>query len=492
MAKGQERRQRKGGGRQSWSPSPGEVVEVVIGTLGSAGRGVVRHKGRQMIVRGALPGDLAQVRITGLERGVVEGKTEKILESKIGRIPAQCPHFDVCGGCDWLDVAYEDQLALKQGFVAERLSAPGLNGPEPAEILRSEEPLYYRNRMDFSFGTGMEARLMLGLFTASDKLETAQGQSEKTGEETRVSVSRGSMPPVFDVTNCLLQSEQSNKILRSAREVYAGGRYRAYDPASRSGWLRSLAVRESKHTGDSVVDLMVARSGPGADLAEGLMQAVPAVKGVVETVNRKRSRHAEPSSRSVVAGEGQLTESVLNLEILVSPLSFTQANSKQTGRLYETALAFAELSGGEKVLDLYCGAGALSLPLARHSGRVTGIELEEQAVEDALENARLNGTGNCEFVCGDVTEALPAVYERGDRFDVVCVNPPRPGVDRAVIRQIVKGRPDRVVYVSCNPVSLARDLRVFVDGGYKIEQVQPVDMFPQTRHVEVVVKLGKG
>jgi 23S rRNA (uracil1939-C5)-methyltransferase len=415
---------------------------------------------------------------------VVEARAEEILESDIQRVPAACPHFGVCGGCDWQDVPYTDQLALKQAFVCQRLGAPGLKCPQPSAILGAAEPTCYRNRMDFAFGDGREARLMLGLHVSPDKLAACVSPPP-------VSITRGSTAPVFDVTDCRLQSEQSNAILREAREALSGGRYRAYDPESRSGWLRSLVVRESNATREAVVELTTARSGPGAALAEKLMHATLKVNGVVESVSRKRSRHAAPTSRVVVAGEGRLTERLLDLDILVSSPSFTQVNVRQAERLYETVLAFAELSAADRVLDLYCGAGSLSLLLARSAAHVTGVELVDEAVADALENARLNGAGNCTFVCGDVVEVLPEFVAHEGRFSVVCVNPPRSGVDRTVIKQILKGGPDRIVYVSCNPVTLARDLRGFVKGGYEIVAAQPVDMFPQTHHVEVVVKMTR-
>ncbi len=299
------------------------------------------------------------------------------------------------------------------------------------------------------------------------------------------------MPPVFDLDACLLQSDLSNAVVKAAQTVFRNARMRAYDPHTRAGLLRSMTVRDAKHSGEVLVNLVAARPLPGRSPAETLMGCSDHLKGLVLSVNRKRPRHATPKSVDVLAGTDRILERILGLEIEVSATSFLQVNTAQAERLYERALSYANLTGTERVVDLYCGSGTLSLLLAGQARCVTGIEILEASVEDARRNAERNGVTNCEFMAGDVLDAIPALATNGEGVDVVTVNPPRAGVHVNAIRAICDIGPGTVVYVSCNAETLARDLRHFQAGGYKVEEVQPFDMFPHTPHCEVVAKLRK-
>ena len=467
------------------SVCPGEILRLELTGIAPGGLGTVQEGGRRFYVWGGLPGDLVDARVVKLHRGRVEARVERLPGSRIRRIAPRCRHFAVCGGCLWQDLAYADQLDLKKGIVAHCLRRAGVRGAEVVDVMGSRDVFFYRNRMDFSFGQHADRGLALGLFADVRK---AGGD---TGEE-RLSSAQGRMPPVFDLETCHLQSEMSNRLVGAVRAGLAEAGLRAYNPESRSGVLRFLAIREGKRTGEALVHLTVgsARLVPGRRLAESLMGAFDAVKGVVLSVSRKRSRHAVPKTQEVLAGSGRIAERILGLEVEVSPTSFLQVNTRQAERLYELAIAAAGLTGTERVLDLYCGTGVLSLLLAQRSACVTGVEALDQAVEDARRNAGRNGSANCRFVCGDALRVLPELVARGEPVDVATVNPPRTGMQRRVLDAVCRLRPQRVVYISCNPETLARDLVAFRPGGYVPERVQPVDLFPHTPHCEVVVTLS--
>ncbi len=476
---------RKGRGAQKnagWRKEvkKGAVVRLEVTGIAPGGAGVAQDGKRRYYVRGGLPGDRVDARVVKQEGGRIEARVERLLESRVERIEPRCRHFGICGGCLWQDISYADQLALKKGIVLHCFQEAGLDGGTVADVMGSEEVFFYRNKMDFSFGQHRAGDLMLGLFASA---RTAGG------ERARLSERRGRMPPVFDVEACCLQSEASNRMVKMVRDILKGSGLRAYNPETGSGVLRSLVIREGTHTGEALVTLGVSGSAPDGGVAEALTEAFENVKGVVLSVNPKRSKHAVSASQEALAGSGQIVERILGLEVEVSPGSFLQVNTRQAERLYERAVGFAGLEGEEAVLDLYCGNGTLSLLLARHARRVTGVEVLEQAVEDARRNAGRNRMANCRFVCGDVLRVLPELAE--DRVDVVTVNPPRAGVYRAVVQTICAMRPRRVVYISCNPETLARDLVAFQAGGYRPDRVQPVDLFPHTPHCEVVVGMAR-
>jgi 23S rRNA (uracil1939-C5)-methyltransferase len=410
------------------------------------------------------------------ERGRVEAVATRRMDNKVKRITPPCRHFSVCGGCRWQDIDYRDQLALKKGIVQHCFREAGLDEGLVEETLGAEEVFFYRNKMDFSFGMGEGGALTLGLYVSRDKQEVeAQGRA-----------------PVFDVEECLLQSPLSNRVVRAVRDFLKGRDLRPYDPEARTGLLRSLVVREGKRTGEALVNLVAAEGAPGlAPLGEALRGMFPEVRGVVLSVNRRRSKNAPPESEGTLAGEGQIVERVGGLTFGISPASFFQVNTRQAERLYDLTVQFCGLTGRERVLDLYCGTGALSLLMARRAASVTGVEAAAQAVEDARGNAARNGVENCRFVCGDVLRVLPDLTRAGEGFDAVTVNPPRAGVYRAAIQAICALRPGRIVYVSCNPETLARDVPRFWAGGYRLGRVQPVDLFPHTPHCEVVAQMNR-
>lgn len=462
---------------QKASVRPGATHRLKVTGIAPGGVGVAQAGGLRFFVRGGLPGDVVEAQVAKRERGRIEAAVAQRMDSKIKRIVPPCRHFSICGGCRWQDIDYRDQLALKRGIVQRCFREAGLDEGLVEDVLGAEEAFFYRNKMDFSFGMNEAGALTLGLYVSKDKQGPgAQGHA-----------------PVFDVEECLLQSPLSNRIVEAVRGFLRGRSLQPYDPEARTGLLRSLMVREGKRTGEVLVNLVAAEGAPGlTPLGEALRGMFPEVKGVVLSVNRRRSKNAPPDVEEALAGEGQIVEQVGGLAFGVSPASFFQVNTVQAERLYDLAVHLCELTGRERVLDLYCGTGALSLLMARRAASVTGVEAVAQAVEDARENAARNGVENCRFLCGDVLRVLPDLTRAGGRFDVVTVNPPRAGVYRAAIQAVCALRPGRVVYVSCNPETLARDVPRFWAGGYRLGRVQPVDLFPHTPHCEVVAQMTRG
>jgi 23S rRNA (uracil1939-C5)-methyltransferase len=438
----------------------------------------VSGKGRDRVfVWGGLIGDDLLVGSFRQERGRVEASIESVIQRLIPTVEPECPHFDICGGCLWQSVPYATQLLMKREIVTSCFASARLDTGCVMPVVASDLPFSYRNKNDFTFGFGPEPAL--GFFESEIKISAGRNRGE-----------RGRVPPIFEVTSCALQTALADSILGTARAALKDSGLSYYHPGTRRGILRSLVIRQSAASGDILVHFVASKDcGPALmGTAKELMLAEPKVKGVVLSVNNKRSKNSEPQSQTILAGQGWITEQILGLEIRVSPTTFVQVNTHQAENLYRIALAFAGVSVASEVLDLYSGSGGLSLHLARQAKRVVGIEVVEASVYDAQNNALRNQIENCQFICGDVADILP---DSGIRPDVVTVNPPRGGVAAPVIEEICKARPDRIVYISCNPQTLARDLVHFIRLGYRIEEVQPVDMFPQTPHIEVVVRLER-
>ena len=452
----------------------GQKMEVIVNDMAPGGWGVIAHNGQRIYVTGALPGDRIFARVVRQTRGRLEACVERFLSGALKRVAPRCEHFSICGGCLWQHIDYPDQLSLKKAMIVFCFREAGIDTKCVADVIGSEAVCFYRNKMDFTFGRSGTGQPALGL------LESAG----KTGWRKK----RGQMPPVFDVTQCWLQSDAANRVVAKARRALRDGGFQPFDPETRSGTVRSLVVREGAFTGQMLVQVTTGSNcaeemGPVADAI-----AAEGVEGVVWSVNARRSKNAAPRSQVAIRGAAQIGEEILGLKVGVSSSTFLQVNTRQAERLYEIALDLAGLDGTERVLDLYCGIGTLSMVLARESREVIGVEVHAQAVADAKQNADRNRIENCHFLCEDVLEFL----DKGEldlSFDVVIVNPPRAGVFRRVVEAICKARPKRVVYVSCNPETLVRDLVLFQQGGFRTDHVQPVDLFPHTPHCEVVVQL---
>jgi 23S rRNA (uracil1939-C5)-methyltransferase len=453
-------------------PRRGDAITLAIDDLAFGGEGVGRVGGYVVFVRGGLPGDLLKVRIVEARARYGRGLIEAVETPSRDRIEAPCPYFGRCGGCRLQHLAYPAQLAFKEKQVRDCLER--LGGLPPFElrpILAAADAYGYRNKMEFTV-VPSPAGPALGLHEA-DRYDI-----------------------VVDIGRCLLQSDVMNTLLAETRaEARARGlsAYEATADGGGRGLLRFVTLREGRRTGQAMVNFVAAAPDVEAlgPVAEHLCARVPATASVVLNVNAKRAAVAVGTEEHLLRGADTITETLGGVRFEISPNSFFQTNTAQAERLFAVVDEACALSGVETVIDLYSGTGAITLLLARKSRHVYGIELAAAAIADAMRNARANGIDNCTFLAGEVRHVLPDLVRQGVRADVVVADPPRAGFHPKALSALATLAPPRLVYVSCNPATLARDIGDLVRQGYLLEWVQPVDMFPQTPHIEAVARLRR-
>src|SRR3954468_6479732 len=440
-------------------PRNGDELELTVDRLAYGGAGVARSDGYVVFVRGAVPGDRVRARVTKSKRSFAEADAVELLTPSPDRVEPVAPH----PGAPWQVLPYERQLAEKEDQVRDALERIGRFQDPPVEpIVPAVERLRYRNKVEYSFGETDDG-LVLGFHRA------------------------GRWDLIDDVGEDILASERVDELREAVKAWCREEGLSTYDRREGTGLLRNLVVREGRRTGQLQARLV---TSPGDFRAAELAAAVPAdsflwtqAEGVAETTRGGRTE--------TVKGSEILEEELSGLRFRISPDAFFQTNTEMAERLYEEAAGLAELSGRERVVDLYCGIGTIALVLALDAGEVTGVEIVERAVADAIENARLNGIDNARFFAGDVRTAMRPLLEEVDQPDVVVVDPPRAGLSQKVVRRVLEAEAPRIVYVSCNPTTLAPNARQMVDAGYELKTVRPVDMFPQTPHIECVALLEK-
>src|SRR5580765_953268 len=446
-------------------PRRGDVLDLTIDDLAFGGEGVGRVQGYVLFVRGAVPGDRLRVRIVEARSRFGRAAIESLERPSPDRVEAPCAYFGRCGGCRLQHLSYTAQLRFKEKQVRDCLERiGGLGEFEMRPILAAPDPYGYRNKMEFTVvpgGNGPE----IGLHQA-DRYDV-----------------------VLDIERCHLQSETMNTLLGELRAQSRARRLSVYDQDSGAGLLRFATVREGRRTGEAMVNIVAA--APDVEtltpVAEQLRARVPAVASVVLNVNAKKASVAVGTEEHLLLGRDHIRESLGGLTFQVSASSFFQTNTVQAERLFQVVEAACEFDGTETVMDLYSGTGAISLLLARRSRWVYGIEVSSAAVADAVRN----GLENCTFLPGEVRHVLPTLMRDGVRADVVVADPPRAGFHPKALNALATLGPARLVYVSCNPSTLARDVGDLVRQGYRLEWVEPVDMFPQTPHIEAVARLRR-
>jgi 23S rRNA (uracil1939-C5)-methyltransferase len=422
-----------------------------------------------MFVRGGLPGDRLRVHVTETRARYGRGVIEDVIARSPHRVDPPCPYFGRCGGCRLQHLGYPAQLAFKEKQVRDCLERLGeVAGFELRPILPAPEPYGYRNKMEFTVAVSGD-RPIVGLHEA-DRYDA-----------------------VLDIERCLLQSETMNTLLDEVRRQARSRGLPVWDGVTEQGLLRFVSLREGRRTGDAMVNIVAAspdleRLGPVAD---ALRARTPATTSVVLNVNAKKASVAVGTEEHVLLGREHITESLGGLSFQVSANSFFQTNTVQAERLFALVEAACDPQGDETIIDLYSGTGAISLLLARRCRRVYGIEVAPAAVADAVRNARANAIDTCTFLAGEVRHVLPALIAEGVRAETVVADPPRAGFHPKALSALATLAPVRIVYVSCNPSTLARDVGDLVRRGYRLEWVQPVDMFPQTPHIEAVARLRR-
>jgi 23S rRNA (uracil1939-C5)-methyltransferase len=436
-------------------PSRGEELELEIDTLAYGGRGVARANGYVVFVEGGLPGDRVRARLTKAKRGFGEGRVVELLRPSPDRTELRCVHDgEPCPGAPWQQLPYEQQLAHKATQVADALERIGnLEGFELEPIEPAVEQWRYRNKLEYSFGERDDGELALGFHA------------------------RGRWDRILDTDDCLLASEANNAARNDVRDWARYAALPPYDRRAQAGVLRNLVVREGRRTGELQTRLVTSPA------------EIPRPPADLHTVVEGPSGGTD--GETGVLGREYLEEEISGLRLRISPAAFFQTNTEMAERLFAIASDFAALEGSERLYDLYCGIGTIGLAMAGRAGEVWGIETVAEAVADAEENARRNGISNARFMEGDARTSIRPLVERAGPPDVVVVDPPRAGLSKKVVRRVIECDAPRIVYVSCNPTTLAPNAAQLVEAGYRLRRVRPVDMFPQTPHIESVALLEK-
>lgn len=429
--------------------------------LGHSGEGVGRYEGLTIFVPGGAPGDTLAAKVVEVKKNYARAVLVEVVAPSPDRVAPPCAVVDACGGCQLQHIRYGAQLDLKRQQVADAIERLGkLDGVTVHPTLGMGDPWHYRNKAQFPVGT-RSGQVIAGFF--------APGTHR-----------------IVDIDHCHIQHPLGNEIMAAVKALAQQFGVPIYDERTHKGVLRHVLARVGRGTGEAMAVLVT--NGPefpvAQKIAKGLMERVPAVVSVVQNINQEQTNVVLGRKSKVLAGKDHIIDHIGDLEFAISPVSFFQVNPAQTEVLYGKALEYAGLTGSETVLDVYCGIGTISLFLARQAREVIGIEVVPPAIDDANENAQRNGVGNARFICGDAAVEMPRLAEEGVRADVIVVDPPRKGCDEPVLQAMAAVGPERIVYVSCNPASLARDLSLLQGMGYRTLEVQPVDMFPHTSHIE--------
>ena len=444
-------------------PREGQLCRLVIDGYASDGAGVARLDGMVVFVQGGIRGEACDVRLTHVGRSALWGRVEEVVNPSPARIFPRCLHYTKCGGCQFRHMNYAEELEAKRIRVEDALRRLGGAEIHVSAILGAEQVDRYRNKAQFPVAKG-----------------------------PRIGFYRPRSHDVIDVDDCLLQGEAAARLRGAVKEWMAEYSIPAYNERTFTGLVRHVYVRTNR-AGRSLCCLLV--NGRGVprevELVRALRRAEPNLAGIVLGVNEKHNTVILGDSYRTLWGEDFLSDTLCGLTFRLSVPSFYQVNPAQTEVLYGKALEFAGLTGAETVLDLYCGIGTISLVMARKAGMVWGAEVVPQAVDDAIANARRNHIENARFLCADAGEAARYLEGEGVRPDVVCVDPPRKGLAEDVVDTIADMGPERVVYVSCDPGTLGRDVKRFAGRGYTLKKAVAVDMFPRTAHVETVARLER-
>jgi 23S rRNA (uracil1939-C5)-methyltransferase len=443
-------------------PERGQELDLRVEGIAFGGNGIARLDRYVVFVSGAVPGDRVRAVVTKRKRDYAEARTIEVLEPSPDRVEPEAPGHP---GVAWQVLPYEKQLEIKHRQVDDALRRLGhLEGYELEDIVPAEQLWRYRNKLEYSFGTAEDGTLICGFHKP------------------------GSWEEIVHVEDDKLASEAVNDMRRQVLEWCRAEGLTAYDRRAQEGFLRNLVIREGRRTGDLQIRLVTSREDWAAErfaqAIEGAAVFWSRADGVGETTQGGLTAH--------LSGPEQLREELMGLEFGISPQAFFQTNTEMAEQLYGVAREYAGLQGYERLYDLYCGIGTISLSMAARAGEVWGIELVEPAVADAIANARRNGISGAHFFAGDVRLALGELVERAGRPDVAVVDPPRAGLSQKVVRRIIEAAPKRIVYVSCNPTTLAPNAAQLVEAGYTLKRVRPVDMFPQTHHIECVALLERG
>ena len=455
------------------------LERVMVEDYAAEGKGLARHEGKVIFIQGVVPGDLVDVQLSKNKKDWAEGRVLRTHLLSADRVDPFCQHFGTCGGCKWQMLPYEKQLFYKQNEVEQHLKRIGkVELPPIAPIIGCESTRFYRNKLEFTF---------------SNKRYLMPNEMEQTDHPHQPAVGFH-VPRIFDkvidINTCHLMDEPANLVRNTVRAYALAQNISFYDVRQHTGWLRNLIVRNST-LGETMVNLCVGYEDDDAikSLFEHLLERVPGITTLLYTINKKWNDSLYDLQPIAYKGPGFITERLEDFEFRISPKSFFQTNSRQGERLYQVTRDFAQLTGSETVYDLYCGTGSIGIFLSRQAKRVVGVETVDDAVHDARVNAEINHLEHASFFSGDVIDiCTSSFFEQQGTPDVVITDPPRAGMHDKLVTKLLEIGAPRIVYVSCNPATQARDLAL-LDARYQVTRVQPVDMFPHTHHIENVVQL---
>ncbi|HVB03986.1 MAG TPA: 23S rRNA (uracil(1939)-C(5))-methyltransferase RlmD [Chitinophagaceae bacterium] len=460
---------------------PEILREVLVSGYAAEGRSLARIEGKVVFIEGAVPGDLVDVRIGKNKKDWAEGKVIRFHQYSLHRVEPFCSHFGVCGGCKWQMLPYDQQLQFKQQQVQDSLERIGkLDLPALNPILGAARTSFYRNKLEFTFSN--RAWLPEEEY---DPQQEAFPRRDALGFHLP-----GGFDKVLDIHKCYLQEDPSNQIRDTIRVYALEHGLSFYDIRTGEGWLRNLVIRICR-SGEVLVNLVFHHDDREQRelLLDHLIRQLPSINSVVYTINSKANDNLSDQQCITYRGPGYLLEQLGGFQFRIGPKSFFQTNSYQGEKLYEVVRTFADLHGEETVYDLYCGTGTIGIFVSPGARRVIGVELLGEAIEDARENARINQIGHAQFFSGDVnTICNDLFFQEHGAPDLVITDPPRAGMTSKLMDKLIDMESPRIVYVSCNPATQARDL-VKLGDHYTVEKVQPVDMFPHTQHIENVVLL---
>lgn len=466
-----------------------DIVTIKIQDISNEGEGIGKIDGYPFFVKDAVIGDTALVRVTKVKKNYSFGRLEKVTEPSAFRVEPVCPIHKQCGGCQIQAMDYKKQLEFKESKIKNNLVRIGGFTPEFVDsvmepIVGMEYPFRYRNKAQYPIGTDRDGNPAAGFYA-------------------------GRTHSIIPNTDCYLGAEENKEILEIILSYMKENHVTAYDENTGTGLLRHVLIRKGFTSGELMVCLVVNRAGkqylPKQDKLIGALSKVPGMTSISVSINTENTNVIMGKEVCTIWGKDRISDTIhvrdsvngfaltgKGIAFSISPLSFYQVNPVQTEKLYSLALEYAQLTGKETVWDLYCGIGTISLFLAGGAKQVYGVEIVPDAIEDARKNAQSNGIENAEFFVGKAEEVLPEKFEKEGIFaDVIVVDPPRKGCDSACLETMLKMRPERIVYVSCDSATLARDLRVLCDGGYEVKRVRGVDQFGMTVHVETVCLLSR-
>ncbi|WP_313346947.1 23S rRNA (uracil(1939)-C(5))-methyltransferase RlmD [Sedimentibacter sp.] len=446
----------------------GSITEVEIIDLNHTGQGVAKIDNFVVFVSVAITGDVVEIEITETKKNYAVGQIINIVKPSEFRIKSPCEHYEQCGGCQLMHMDYNKQLKYKKNRVINELNRADVKFEESVveDTIGMKDPYRYRNKTAFSV-------------------------TEKNNEILIGPYEQGTYNTV-DISSCMLQSKEADDVVKAFKNLMIKYDIKAYDKNTRQGVVRNIVIRNNRRNELMLIIVTTAEKFQNKDdLVAEITSLVPSIKTVVQNINDKYTNLILGRKNITIYGEGTITDTIDDLIFTISPETFFQINPVQTEKLYQKAIQYADIGKDDICFDIYCGIGTISLMAAKKAKKVYGVEIVEQSIINARENAKKNNINNIEFFAGKAEIIVPKLYKQNIKADIVIVDPPRKGCEKEVIDTIINMSPKKVVYVSCNPSTLARDIKLLENSGYKLKKTQPVDQFPWTVHVETVILLRR-